>query len=117
MSKEGSPISGADGAGIVIRKANGAIGGTFGYFNPALLTTTPTAYEFTNTDITYKMQHDDKIEVDWISGNSSNKIVVQVTNGSKFTGGQCVTYDGSTFSGASYANQDADLVGTFYSTN
>jgi len=117
LKKVGSPLSGVSGASVLLLRNNDEVLGTFGKFNPASLTTSFAPYEFVNTDITSTMQNDRKIVVQWLSGTASNKIAVAITENSEFTGGQLTTYDGATYSGAIWTEENSDLVGTFYSTN
>lgn len=118
MKRTGSFTSGSQSISVLFRDGtDNSIRGVYGTMDPMDVATTLTQYSFINTDITNNIAIDDLIEVQFLSGTVSNYISVSRT-ASDVADGYVKTYDGSTYSGASYTDRTSDdLVGKFYSTN
>jgi len=115
MRTGGTPLSGI--AYIVLRDSSGStIQTTYGMFNPSTdITASYTDYSYTNLSANYAFAKNDKILVEWISGNGTDLIRVATNTTNPFTGAIGNTYEGVTYSGASFTdNAGEDLAGIFY---
>jgi len=114
MRRGGAPLSGV--AQVLLRDASGStVVATYGTFNPSDVPTTYTDYSYINLSANHAFAQNDKILVEWISGNGVDLVRVATNTTAPFVGAICTTYEGVTYSGSTFLDQvGEDLAATFY---